>query len=339
MCTFGNDSEVFSQLAGALDGKPQGNDAIPTAGRLAAGVAPTGTMKPTKLLPRCRKSRYGPRAGPAGTSVRVKRTRLANAAPVLVSTDVARTSEDHRTVLGFQVVGHCEAEDPFASLCRAGAEIIVLQARHGHLGSNNARLVAGCDPDLAPEDVKGVDLLRAEFAVEGRPVLSMPSLTPYGSYEFVMEDVDGQRIGIGRVEDEEVLFPRRAPRGSGMARRRKLISRRGRGPHHASLRDAVTSATGLQWRLVDPDARLSTFAFEMGPKEGPGARNGPRGRTPWLLPRASPSEKPSRREGQARSFLPFPGTRGPRLAGIGMANTPADRWFAPYFQVGVPGES
>lgn len=164
MCTFGNDSEVFSQLAGALDGKPQGNDAIPTTGRLAAGVAPTGTMKPTKLLPRCRKSRYGPRAGPAGTSVRVKRTRLANAAPVLVSTDVARTSEDHRTVLGFQVVGHCEAEDPFASLCRAGAEIIVLQARHGHLGSNNARLVAGCDPDLAPEDVKGVDLLRAEFA-------------------------------------------------------------------------------------------------------------------------------------------------------------------------------
>lgn len=164
MCTCGNYSEVFSQFAGVLDERPQGNDAIPTTGRLAAGAAPTGTMKPAKLLARCRKSRDGPRAGPAGTSVRVKRTWPANAAAVLVSTDVARTSEDHRTVLGFQVVGHCEAEDPFASLCRAGAEIIVLQARHGHLESNNARPVAGCDPDLAPEDVKGVDLSRAEFA-------------------------------------------------------------------------------------------------------------------------------------------------------------------------------
>jgi hypothetical protein len=33
-------------------------------------------------------------------------------------------------------------------------------------------------------------------------------MTPYGCYEFVIEDVDGRRIGVGRVKDEVVFFKR-----------------------------------------------------------------------------------------------------------------------------------
>ena len=31
-------------------------------------------------------------------------------------------------------------------------------------------------------------------------------MTPYGSYEFVLEDIDGRRVGIGRIADEDVFF-------------------------------------------------------------------------------------------------------------------------------------
>ena len=31
-------------------------------------------------------------------------------------------------------------------------------------------------------------------------------MTAYGSYEFVLEDSDGRRIGIGRVKDKDVFF-------------------------------------------------------------------------------------------------------------------------------------
>jgi len=31
-------------------------------------------------------------------------------------------------------------------------------------------------------------------------------MTPYGSYGFVLEDIDGRRIGIGRIKDKSVFF-------------------------------------------------------------------------------------------------------------------------------------
>jgi hypothetical protein len=31
-------------------------------------------------------------------------------------------------------------------------------------------------------------------------------MTPYGCYEFVVEDIDGRLIGIGRIRDQNVFF-------------------------------------------------------------------------------------------------------------------------------------
>jgi hypothetical protein len=31
-------------------------------------------------------------------------------------------------------------------------------------------------------------------------------MTPYGSYECVIEDVDGRYIGIGRIRDRQTFF-------------------------------------------------------------------------------------------------------------------------------------
>ena len=37
-------------------------------------------------------------------------------------------------------------------------------------------------------------------------ILAEPHKTAYGSFEFVIEDVDGRQIGIGRIFDKAVYF-------------------------------------------------------------------------------------------------------------------------------------
>lgn len=138
----------------------------------------------------------------------VKRARLKNIAPVLLSADVAKTAEYYRSVLGFEVVEHYGASEPFATLYRDGVEIIVVQARFGEVEPNALRFGAGYDLYLDPDDVEGVDLLHTEFASRGVRVLHEPRMTPYGCYEFVIEDVDGCRVGVGRVKNEAVFFKR-----------------------------------------------------------------------------------------------------------------------------------
>jgi uncharacterized glyoxalase superfamily protein PhnB len=135
----------------------------------------------------------------------VKRARLVNVAPVLLSTDARKTAEYYHSVLGFEVVQHYDAAEPFAALYRDGVEIIVVQAKHGNVEPNAVRFGAGYDIYLDPADLEEVDLLHAELERQGARILQSPRLTPYGSYEFVVEDLDGRRIGIGRIKDNDVF--------------------------------------------------------------------------------------------------------------------------------------
>jgi catechol 2,3-dioxygenase-like lactoylglutathione lyase family enzyme len=134
------------------------------------------------------------------------RARLENIAPVFVSTDLERTAGYYRDVFGFEVVEHFEAEEPFAALYRDSVEIIVVQADKGAIESNQARHGAGFDAYLDPDSVEAVDLFHAELEERGARILSPPAPAPYGCYEFVVEDIDGRRIGIGRIRDRDVFF-------------------------------------------------------------------------------------------------------------------------------------
>jgi catechol 2,3-dioxygenase-like lactoylglutathione lyase family enzyme len=138
------------------------------------------------------------------------RARLDNIAPVLVSPDLRRTAEYYRDVLGFELVENYENAEPFATLYRDSVEIVVVQAARGEVESNSARYGAGYDIYLDPEELAGVDLLYEELRDKGAQIAAAPALTPYGSYEFVLEDIDGRRIGIGRIKDEDVFFKRRS---------------------------------------------------------------------------------------------------------------------------------
>ncbi|MGD0166384.1 MAG: VOC family protein [Gaiellaceae bacterium] len=134
------------------------------------------------------------------------RARLVNAAAVFVSPDLRRTSEYYRDIFGFEIVEHHGTEDAFAALYRDEVEIIVVQSQRGEFESNTARYGAGYDLYLDPEDLEGVDALYSELKEKGARIVREPAITPYGCYEFVVEDIDGRLIGIGRIRDRDVFF-------------------------------------------------------------------------------------------------------------------------------------
>ncbi|HEY5118600.1 MAG TPA: VOC family protein [Anaerolineales bacterium] len=133
-------------------------------------------------------------------------SRLSNAAIVFVAPDARKTAAYYRDVMGFRIVEHYDKAEPFVTLYRDTVEIIVVQAKFGSVVSNTARYGAGYDAYLDPEDVAGVDALYAELKEKRAVIESSPAMTAYGSYEFVVEDIDGRRIGIGRIKDEGLFF-------------------------------------------------------------------------------------------------------------------------------------
>jgi catechol 2,3-dioxygenase-like lactoylglutathione lyase family enzyme len=136
----------------------------------------------------------------------MNRARLANVAPVLPTPDVRRTAAYYRDFLGFKVVEHYDAEEAFATLYRDSVELILVQARHGDVQSNTVRYGAGLDLYIDPDTVAAVDSMYEEVKAKGVKLLGEPAMTAYGSYEFVVEDVDGRLIGIGRVSDRDTFF-------------------------------------------------------------------------------------------------------------------------------------
>lgn len=139
----------------------------------------------------------------------MKRARFDNVAPILISPDVRRTAEYYRDVLSFELVEHYESPEPFAALYRDSVELVVVQAARGQVESNAVRYGAGYDVYLDPDELAGVDLLYEELREKDAQIVSAPAMTAYGSYEFVLEDIDGRRVGIGRVKDEGVFFKNR----------------------------------------------------------------------------------------------------------------------------------
>jgi catechol 2,3-dioxygenase-like lactoylglutathione lyase family enzyme len=136
----------------------------------------------------------------------LKRAKLDNAAAVFITPDVRRTALYYDEVFGFTVVEHYDAEEPFAAIYRDSVEILLVQAKRGEFQPNRVRYGAGFDIYLDPDTVEGVDSTFAELTAKGARIVREPAMTPYGTYEFVVEDVDGRLIGIGRIRERETFF-------------------------------------------------------------------------------------------------------------------------------------
>ena len=137
-------------------------------------------------------------------------SKLVNAVIVFVVRDAQRTAVYYRDVVGFRVVEHFDKDEKFAALYRDEIEMIIVQSRFGNVMSNHERYGAGYDAYIDPEDIEDVDALYKGWKEKGVKIIAPPSLTPYGSYEFVFEDIDGRRIGIGRIKDNDIFFGNRA---------------------------------------------------------------------------------------------------------------------------------
>ena len=133
-------------------------------------------------------------------------SKLVNCAPVFVCPDVKKTAVYYKNILGFKSVEHFDHKEPFAALYRDAVEIIVVQSRFGEVLSNRKRHGAGYDVYLDPEEVEGVDMLYTELKDKGARIVRSPHRTPYATYEFLVEDIDGRIIGIGRIEDKKKFF-------------------------------------------------------------------------------------------------------------------------------------
>lgn len=117
-----------------------------------------------------------------------------------------RAASYYREVFSFTVVEHYDAEEAFAAIYRDDVEIVLVQAKRGEYQSNAVRYGAGFDIYLDPETVEGVDSMYEELKAKDARIVRERAMTPYGTYEFVVEDVDGRLIGIGRIRDQETFF-------------------------------------------------------------------------------------------------------------------------------------
>jgi catechol 2,3-dioxygenase-like lactoylglutathione lyase family enzyme len=134
------------------------------------------------------------------------RARLENAPVILITPDVATTAAYYRDVFGFTVVEHLDAEEPFAAAYRDEVELVFVQARRGEYQPNRIRHGSGFDVYLDTDAVEGIDDFYAELVQKGAVIVRKPALVAYGSYEFVVEDVDGRYVGIGRVSQRDTFF-------------------------------------------------------------------------------------------------------------------------------------
>lgn len=135
-----------------------------------------------------------------------KNARLANLAAVLVSPDVVKTAEYYHNIMGFRMVKNFRCREKFAALYRDNVEIIIVQSKHGKVQSNRQKYGAGYDVYITPDTVEGVDLIYSELRDKGAKIISVPQMTDYGSYEFVVGDIDGRLIGIGQIKNKERFF-------------------------------------------------------------------------------------------------------------------------------------
>lgn len=134
------------------------------------------------------------------------RTRLVNICPVFLVNDVKRTVKYYSEQLGFKFAKHYDKIENFATIYRDSIEIVIVQAKFGEVESNQKRYGEGYDAYIDPDSVEGVDVLYREFSSKDVKIISEPKFTEYGSYEFVIEDIDGRLIGIGRIANNDTFF-------------------------------------------------------------------------------------------------------------------------------------
>ncbi len=132
--------------------------------------------------------------------------KLINVCPVFISEDVQKTVDFYAEKLGFKFAAHYDKRDNFVTIYRDSIEFVIVQSKFGQIQSNTKRYGAGYDAYIDTDTVGGVDIIYKEFVSKGVHIVSKPHKTDYGSYEFVIEDIDKRLIGIGLIYSNQTYF-------------------------------------------------------------------------------------------------------------------------------------
>lgn len=115
-------------------------------------------------------------------------------APVLVVTDVRKTAEYYRDILGFTIIGLVGDLPVYGMVGRDGFQVHFAKSDSQAIPINKA--YRSISPDFiiwVPE----IDQFFEELTTRNATILEGIVQRPYGSREFLIEDCDGHRILIG----------------------------------------------------------------------------------------------------------------------------------------------
>jgi catechol 2,3-dioxygenase-like lactoylglutathione lyase family enzyme len=113
---------------------------------------------------------------------------MVGAATVFVVTDVAKSTEHYRDVLGFAVTFEWGTPTSYVCLCRDEVALHLLSSsRTSRLAGNGAICVF----------VRDVDAVYAELAARGARIVKPPQNYDYGMRDFDLNDLDGNQLTFG----------------------------------------------------------------------------------------------------------------------------------------------
>ncbi len=119
---------------------------------------------------------------------------MVGAATVFVVSDIARSIEHYREVIGFTVAFQYGTPTFYACLCRDEVSLHLLAAhRTNRLAGNGGICIFVAD----------VDAVYSELATRGAKVLKPPQDYAYGMREFDIVDLDGNQLIFGMGTDQQ----------------------------------------------------------------------------------------------------------------------------------------
>ncbi len=135
-----------------------------------------------------------------------KSVKFTNICPIFISEDVQKTVRFYVETLGFKFANHLDKNDNFATIYKDSVEIVIVQKIKGKIENNSTKYGNGFDAYIDTDSIEGIDVVYDEYLAREVKIISKPQMTDYGSYEFVFEDIDGRRIGIGLIKNKETYF-------------------------------------------------------------------------------------------------------------------------------------
>jgi catechol 2,3-dioxygenase-like lactoylglutathione lyase family enzyme len=115
-------------------------------------------------------------------------SRVVGAATVFVVSDIAKSVEHYRDVLGFTVTFQYGTPMFYACLCRDEVALHLLSARQTKRLPGNGGICVF---------VRDVDGMHAELAARGANVIKPPQDYDYGMRDFDVVDLDGNQLTFG----------------------------------------------------------------------------------------------------------------------------------------------